>query len=354
VTFQVVRSLAEEPWRRFVDEHPQGNIFHTPEMFQVFARAAGHHAELWAATDAAGQPWALLLPVQITLVEGWFQWLRRLTCRAVVWGSVLCGPGRQGREALTSLLQAYSDGVKGRCLFTELRNLADLSRLQPLLQSQSFTYEDHLNYLIDLDRPSEAVLQDIGRRAQKQIRRALRKGQVTIAEVDRLEQVAPCYELLAGTYARARVPLADRSLFEVLFDVLQPRGMVKFLTARVGEAYAATSVELIYKGTIYGWYGGLDRNYGRYNPTELLTWHILKWGAENGYCTYDFGGAGKPGEDYGVRDFKAKFGGQLVCYGRNTQVHAPAKLAISKAGYRVYRVWASSRRRPSAGIRSER
>jgi lipid II:glycine glycyltransferase (peptidoglycan interpeptide bridge formation enzyme) len=66
-------------------------------------------------------------------------------------------------------------------------------------------------------------------------------------------------------------------------------------------------------------------------------WHILKWGAENHYCIYDFGGAGKPGEHYGVRDFKAKFGGELVCYGRNTWVSMPALLALSSLIYSHFR-----------------
>ena len=59
--------------------------------------------------------------------------------------------------------------------------------------------------------------------------------------------------------------------------------MVKFLLAQVDGVYVAASVELLYKDVIYGWYGGMDREYGRYIPNELLVWHILSWGAENGY-----------------------------------------------------------------------
>jgi serine/alanine adding enzyme len=40
-----------------------------------------------------------------------------------------------------------------------------------------------------------------------------------------------------------------------------------------------------------------------------------------------------------VRDFKAKFGGELVCFGRNTCVHAPGALWLSKQGYRLLRRW---------------
>jgi serine/alanine adding enzyme len=330
----VVRRLDKGQWRDFVDRNPKGNIFHTPEMFQVFARAKGHQPTLWAVTDSgSGQVLALLLPVQITLMDGL---LRRLTTRAVAYGSVLCAPGSEGEEALAMLLQAYRQEAKGDALFTELRNLSDLGGLQSILNANGFVYKDHLDYLIDLDRPPEAVLQSIGRRTRKKIRRALRQGQVVIEEANQSEQVVLCYGLLKRTYAVAKVPLADRSLFEAAFDVLHPRGMIKFLLARVDDFYVAGSAELVYKDIIYGWYGGMDRTYSDYIPNELLLWHIFEWGTKNGYKVYDFGGAGKPDEEYGVRDFKAKFGGKLVCYGRNTLVHAPGMLTISKWGYQVY------------------
>lgn len=334
VNFTITQTLPESTWRRFVDEHPQGNIFHTPEIFQVFARAARHQPTLWAALNPQGEPLALLVPVRITLFGGP---LRRLTSRAVAYGSVLCAPGPQGQVALAELLQAYQQAVRGQVLFTELRNLSDLSDLQKVLVGQGFAYEEHLNYLVDLIRPVEEIMQNIGGRTRKNIRRGLRRGEVLITEASQMEQVIAGYQLLAKTYAQARVPLADRSLFEAAFEVLHPRGMVKFLLAQVDGVNTAVSVELLYKDTIYGWYGGMDREYGRYVPNELLTWHILSWGAENGYRTYDFGGAGKPDEDYGVRDFKAKFGGELVCFGRNTCAHSPRLLHLSTQGYRLYR-----------------
>lgn len=336
VSITVVHTLPEEKWHRFVKEHPDGNIFHSPEMFQVFARTKGHRPTMWAATNSDGQIQALLLPVQITLKDGL---LHRLTTRAVAYGSVLYNPDPAGKEALAVLLRTYAQEANQEALFTELRNLSDLSSVQPVLDDCGFIYEDHLNYLVDLNRPPEAVLQSIGKRTRKKIRRALRQDQVVIEEADRREQVETCYELLHRTYATVQVPLADRTLFEAAFDVLYPRGMIKFLLARVGDAYVAGSVELIYKDTIYGWYGGMDRDYSNYIPNELLLWRIFEWGAENDYKAYDFGGAGKPDEEYGVRDFKAKFGGELVCYGRNTCVHAPRLLWLSERGYQLVRKW---------------
>jgi lipid II:glycine glycyltransferase (peptidoglycan interpeptide bridge formation enzyme) len=81
----------------------------------------------------------------------------------------------------------------------------------------------------------------------------------------------------------------------------------------------------------------MDRAYSSYNPNELIMWHILRWGAENNYRLYDFGGAGKPDEDYGVRDFKAKFGGDLVNYGRNKYIASPSLYKFTEFGYKMLR-----------------
>jgi lipid II:glycine glycyltransferase (peptidoglycan interpeptide bridge formation enzyme) len=150
-------------------------------------------------------------------------------------------------------------------------------------------------------------------------------------------QLIEWYRLVRKSYREARVPLADRSLFEAAFDILHPKGMVQFWLGCIDSNYVAASAELVYKDLIYGWYSGVDRAFAAEQPGEMLMWHVLAWGAQNGYKTYDFGGAGKPGEANGVRDFKAKFGGQLVSYGRNTLVHSPALLRFSERGYQFYR-----------------
>lgn len=330
----VVRNLPEEAWRRFVNQNPWGNIFHTPEMFQVFARTRGHKPTLWATVDHHDCALALLLPVEITLVGGP---LRRLATRAVAYGSALCVLDAEGKEALRRLLQAYRQNVDRAPLFTELRNLSNMEAIQSILHEQRFVYEDHLNYLINLRRSPEAIMRSIGSRTRKNIRRGLRRGKIAIEEAKSDEQVADCYELLLQTYRAAQVPVADRSLFEAALDVLYPKGMVRFSLARVGHTPVAASVELLYKDIIYGWYGGINRAYAGYHPGELLVWHILRLGADNGYKVYDFGGAGKPDKEYGVRNFKAKFGGELVSYGRNICVHTPVRLAVSKVGYQIYR-----------------
>jgi len=334
VSFSVVRSLPEDEWRRFVEQNPAGNIFHTPEMHRVFGAARGYKPEVWAVRGSNQQVSALFLPVRISLNSGI---LRRVTSRDVAFGSILCTPGSEGVQGLKVLLQAYQDSARQQTLFSEMRNIAPLDEYQPSLSEAGFKYAEHLNYLIDLTRTSEEVFKRIGKRTQRNLKRGINLKRVNIEEVTSREGLRTVYSILHKTYRAAQVPLADLTLFEAAFDRLHPQGMLRLSLARVGDAPAAASVELLYKDTIYGWYGGTDRDYGMHMPNDLLMWHILKWGSEQGYRVYDFGGAGTPGEAYGVRDFKAKFGGKLVNFGRNTWVPNKALLKVSEFGYSIYR-----------------
>ncbi|PKO24156.1 MAG: hypothetical protein CVU38_00270 [Chloroflexi bacterium HGW-Chloroflexi-1] len=333
MSIEIVNLLPAAAWRSFVETHPQGNIFHTPEMFQVFARADGYRPTLWAATVDADRVLALLLPVEIAVLGGP---LRRLTTRAVVYGSVLAEPGPGGTEALGRLLVVYTRHVRHRALFTELRNPYDLGALRPTMRAAGFAHEEHLNYLIDLARPSAALWADIKSNAQRNIRKAQKLG-VLIEEVTEAAQVGPAYALLKDVYQRIQVPLADESLFRAAFDVLHPAGMFKILLVKAEGALAGALTLLLYKGTIIYWYTGVDKAYAAYRAGDLLVWHVLEWGSANGYQVFDFGGAGRPDEPYGVRDFKAKFGGELVNFGRDICVHAPGLLKLSEAGYGLLR-----------------
>lgn len=332
-TLDIVHNLDEKPWSDFVLQNTQANIFHTPEMFQVFEMARNHQPLIHAVLDENKKILALLPTVQVTILNGL---LKRLTTRSISYGGVLSTPDPFGKQALNTLLRVYSKEEDRDALFTELRNISDMSAFQGDLSESGFIYEAHLNYLIDINCSSEQLLQGIGTRTRQHIRRGLKKGIVVVECISDRNKLRIWYDIIKMTYKAAQIPLANISLFEAAFDILVPKNMIKFLLARVGTDYVAASAELLFKDVIYGWYGGMNREFSKYTPNELLMWHILEWGASNGYKVYDFGGAGKPEEEFGVRVFKAKFGGELVCYGRNTKVHKPNLLKWSQRGYKIF------------------
>lgn len=330
---RVVRQVDTNIWQQFVEHNPQSSIFHTPEMFRVFAKTDNHQPDLWATVDDRGQIFALFLPVRITVLGGL---LRHVTTRAVVYGSALCAPQPEGTAALATLLRTYNRSVQGSVLFTELRNVTEIDDLQPVLTACGYRYEEHLNFLIDLTHPPAEIWNNIRSNARRNIRKAQREG-VRIEEVENLNTLPVAYEVLQAVYRRIQVPLPDFSLFKSVFAVLYPQGMVRILLAKVNGVTVGALTLLLHKGVMTYWYTGVLKEYAAYRAGDLLVWHALELGMESGCHLFDFGGGGRPDEKYGVRDFKAKFGGELVNYGRNICVHAPLRLRLSQAGYQVMR-----------------
>jgi serine/alanine adding enzyme len=88
--------------------------------------------------------------------------------------------------------------------------------------------------------------------------------------------------------------------------------------------------------TIYEWYVcGLDQQYKELYPSVLATWAGIDYAVKNNIPRFDFMGVGIPDREYGVREFKARFGGEMVNYGRFARINQRFFYGISEAGYNI-------------------
>lgn len=70
-------------------------------------------------------------------------------------------------------------------------------------------------------------------------------------------------------------------------------------------------------------------------PSVMATYAGIQLAKQSGCKRYDMMGAGEPGVPYGVRDFKAEFGGKLVEHGRFLCVCKPMLYRIGKWGVKI-------------------
>ncbi len=113
---------------------------------------------------------------------------------------------------------------------------------------------------------------------------------------------------------------------------------IKFFGAFWEDQMIAGQVRLCYKDTVYAWYAGSDSDYFYKRPNDFLLWNVILWSKDNNYGFFDFGGAGKPTIPYGVRDYKLKFGGELVNYGRYEKEHKKLFMFIGRNAYKLYKI----------------
>ena len=114
--------------------------------------------------------------------------------------------------------------------------------------------------------------------------------------------------------------------------------MAKFFAAKYENEYIGTRLVLTYNGVVYDWYTGAFKKFLRLYPNDLLVWQILRWGSEHGFRTFDFGGGGTPDDaNAGWVQFKQRFGGIMVNYGRYTKIHQSRKLWFAEKAFALYR-----------------
>jgi len=329
-SMRIIHQADRQKWSEFVKTHPQGNIFQTPEMYEVYKQTKNYEPLFLGVTSEDGDVLATLLAV---IQRDYRNFLGGLTARSVIWG----GPLIKDNDAaiLAFILQEYENLLGDSAIYTQIRNLGDTGNIH-IFEEARFVYEEHLNIIVDLSKPEDLLWKEVHSKRRNEIRRAQKEGTYT-RELVQMSDVEKMYGILREVYHNAKLPFADKSMFMAAFEMLKPVGLCRYFGAYNNGTLVGTICVLAYKQRLYDWYAGSLREYLNKHPNDLLPWEVFRWGKEHGYLIFDFGGAGSPHKDYGVRDYKKKFGGEFVSYGRFQRVHKPMKYSLAKMGYSAWR-----------------
>lgn len=330
------RERLQPKWDEFVQQHPKGSVFHSSQMVHVFESAKGHTPLPLAAVNDSGEILSMLVAVRVQTLPNVFG---AVSSRSIWYAEPLCYDTPESIDSLCELIEEHDRIFRRRVLFAEIRPLQSSGPERIALERCGYNYLDHLNFLLDTTRPKDALWKGMRDTVRKSVRKCEQSG-FSFRHLDTPDSVDLLYRFLQDTYGHADVPLADRSLFEAAYKILKPQNMVEFVAVYDGEKPLAVDVMLVFKEQVFMWYGGSLRMSGL-SPVAQLQWREIEWSSEHGIELYDFGGAGWPNIPYGVRDFKAKFGGDLVCYGRYRKVYSRWKMALAERAYEFGRTMIS-------------
>ena len=253
-----------------------------------------------------------------------------LTRRAIIIGGPLLSDDISD-EALTILLLAVKQYL-GEAIYIETRNFNDYSRWRNVFEQCGFTYQPHLNFHVDTSAV-EIVEQNLGKSRKRDIKTSIRDG-ASIVENPTIEQVCEYYKLLKHLYStKIKTPLFSQYFFEHLYA--HPNGRF-ILVKREGEIIGGTVCVELPNKCLYEWFVcGRDGEWKSIFPSSLATYAGIRYAAEHGCSRFDMMGAGKPEEAYGVRDFKARFGGEMVEHGRYLCISKPLLYRLGKLAVQI-------------------
>jgi serine/alanine adding enzyme len=321
--------LSPGQWRSFIMQHSGSSVFHSDFMFKVYGRTPFHFPFALFALDNQGTIQAMLSGHVQTVMSGI---LKGLSSRAVMMQS----PIYVEKSALDALLSHYSHVHGYKTVYSEIRNHIDSTDSKSIYFKHGYTFEDHLDILINLNQSPDLIFQNFEATRRKQINRGYKRGAyaVVIPNSD-IEGIMQCLKIIQEVYLRIHLPVPVPEMIQAAALESGDDGKLVCFALKSNGEIIGTRMVLCYKDKIFDWYAGSKvEHYDKY-PNDILPWEVFKWGHENGYKEFDFGGAGKPNIPYGVRDYKLKFGGELVNFGRFHKVHSKIKYFIASHGFKA-------------------
>lgn len=305
-----VKRIDFDRWKEFNEHQPEGSIYQSPEMYELFLKTKKFKPDV-AAVYRGNQLEGILLAVTICEYEGI---LKYLSSRTVIYGGPVIGNGVEDKTAvLRLLLEALVQQVKHQSVFIQFRNFVDWKAYLPVFEEYGFKWMNRLNFVVDT-RDKEKTWKRISNSKRRQIKAALKSG-AEIIEPEQLSEVREFFEILYDLYKhRVKKPLPDWSFFENFYRMSKEGklGVIKLIKYK-NKIIGGILSPVLTDRTVFEWYiCGLDTEYKKQYPSVLATWAAMEYAIENNIATFDFMGVGVPDRDYGVRDFKAKFGLSLI------------------------------------------
>ncbi len=324
-----ISQIDKQQWSDFVKNHPLGTVFQTPEMYECYANAESQPNIIVAEEN--GQIVGVL--ASVLLKEKGIKGC--MSVRSIVTGGPIAK--NNDKYIIEQLLLAYDTYAHKVAIYSQFRNQFSLLEYCDIFRNAGYVFEPHLNFIIPTDT-EETLWNRIGKGRKKQIKKAQQNNlKVEAYEDDILteELIEKGYMVIRDVYHRANLPLADIQLIK---QAAMQQLLVMFVVRNTEDEILGCRFGLKYKTNLYGWYAGSCTKYYKLFPNDILIWETLRWCSEHGYDTFDYGGAGSPNKPYGVRDFKAQMGGELVNFGRYEKHHKPCLMWIATLGYKIYRV----------------
>lgn len=315
-----------EKLERFVYKHPNGNFFQSSIAYEFFELVENYKPLLFIAEEN-GEIKGSLLAVLIKEGKGIKGFLSR---RCIVYGGPIVN--KDNEDVFEILLNKLLKTVKSDSIYIEFRNLFNLSTRKDVFEKNEFEFKEHYNFNLEINN-IESNLKKLNKTRRWELNKSLKEGTI-IDEAKNLSEVKEFYFILKKLYnEKVKKPLPDIRFFEQFFS---SKALGKYFLVKYGNTIIGGAMCPIFRDTIYEWYEcGLDKEYKNLYPGTLATWAPIEYAAKNGLKYFDFMGAGKPVDDYGVREFKSKFGGELVNYGRFVRINNPFLYKIGKMGLNV-------------------
>lgn len=306
--------VVEDKWFYLLEKSKFSSPFQTPEFYNLYNRTDCLSADVFAIEEDEKYKSLIVVTIQKEKgIKGFF------SLRGIVYGGLLL---KESSNCLDYLLKEVKVYYKRKVIYLEVRNHFDYNSSLQTFENLGFKYEQHLNVQLNVENTNiEDILSAMKYNRRREVRLSYKEGAITRLAKDEKE-VSLLYDILKEMYLkRVKLPINPISFFLNLYN----SKIGKVFVVIHNDKIIGGSFCLYYKNmainTLY--YTGLRGYHKKVFPTHIAIMGIIEFAIENNLKMVDFMGAGKPSVNYGVRDYKLQFGGDLVEHGRFKIIFKP-------------------------------
>jgi serine/alanine adding enzyme len=314
-----------DQWNRLLDESEFASPFQTPAHADLINSVKEYSAEVYAV-ESGGKLKALCV-ADLQKQRGVQAYFSR---RAIIYGGPVLT--KQCNEALKILLEFIESDLAGKSIYIETRNFFDYSLYKTVFEHAGWNYLPWMNFQLQVDT-EDRINKNMSASRRRQIKKAKKSGAYW-EEARSLEDVRQFYEILLDLYKnKIKKPLHSWAFFKNYYTTKSGLYLLVYYREKVigGILCPVLSDKAIYEFYVCG----MDRDYKNQYPSVMATWAAIEYALRNKIKIFDFMGAGSRDESYGVREFKARFGGGEVEHGRFLKILNPSLYKLGKRALKL-------------------
>ena len=325
----------EAKWTAFLQQQPNGHFFQSPGYVTLYNDCRNYQPLIMFAENSKEVITGILIAI---VIRDYFYGIpfQRILIQG---GPVISKSLPNHSDVLRALLKALKLLIPANTVFVEIRNLHQWGEEAAIFQELGFVWHDHLNDILPVHAKNQ-VFSAIKPAKQRQIRRGIENGAI-IRPAEGQGEVEEFYGLLSELYKKkVRKPLPPLTFFINFYQKIQSESKGVILIVSYREKVIGGMVcPFSGRHTIHEWYiCSLQNRLKHLYPGVLATWAGIDFAITNKFRYFDFMGIGSPQKPYGVRNFKTKFGGEIINFGRWQLIHNKFRYNLAVFGYNLLKI----------------
>jgi hypothetical protein len=217
------------------------------------------------------------------------------------------------------------------CIFLEVRLSEDESIHKVAWEASNFNYRPWYNAVLAIDSSWPKCISES---KWRNIRTSINLG-YSFGSCENLSEIQIVFALFQEHYRKINKPLPEKKFFENIYHEANrknsnPQSTSELLVTRYNNQIIAASVVFLSSNTAAQFYFASLTNNKYVHPGSFHQWSMIEWAVSRNYKWVDLVGGGEPNVNYGVREFKRRFGIKFEEVGRYNLVFKPVQYYFIK------------------------